>query len=414
MTDVNLTDEQRRALDAVVKWSDSRISYGSASPFLALTGPAGTGKSTLLREVVRLYPAAKLTAMTGKASLRATQLTGRESTTLHSALYFPPEKGKSVKFEKVKPPEGNFYIIDEASMMTPSIFADLETWAEQGVRILLVGDPYQLPPVMTPKETVASGEDYSVFAKVDGAHLTRVMRSSGGVLRAATHVRETHSLPHETDDGYEYVRHAKPLEAAVHDFCATPKDHLLVTWRNQSRMTANIMARRLLGHDGPLPDPGEPVLVKRNGQGLLNGEVIEAGEFFSGPTIAGLPTMWMSTREGGRYLVHVHGGDESKGGMFFDGQTPWIDNWRSYLSALGRMELPEPLPITWGYCLTAHAVQGSEAQRVTVFLENGDPQNKHFTKSTALPDGTSIPFSARWLYTAVSRGKKRATVMVPR
>lgn len=411
------TPEQNEALARVANWRLRGNAYDfddNNVSFFSLTGPAGTGKTTVLRDVVNQMYGVALTAMTGKAALRLAEQTGRGASTLHRILYFPPSPGRAAEFTQLRDPEGiSNLIVDEASMMTPSVYRDLQKWASRGVRMLLVGDPYQLPPVITGKELQQHGEDYSVFTYVKGAELKTVMRSAGGILRAATHVRERGEIFRKDDDNYSFVSTRTPLDHAVTEYVNDPDDHLVITWRNATRMAANKEVRKRLGHDGPLPDPGEPVLIKKNGNGFLNGEIVRCGEFEDGPMIADLPTLWMTTLDGLKLLVTVNGGSKD-GGEFFDGGQPWVKNWSAYTRELEKLSLPEPAPITWGYCLTAHSAQGSEARRVTVFLEKGDDRSGYFRKPTTLPSGEKASFSSRWIYTATTRGRERAMMIVGR
>ena len=402
------TDEQSKVLDNFRTWKRS-----SGSPFFALTGPAGSGKSTLMREVT---DGAVLTAMTGKAALRLMQCAGGTPSTLHKVLYWPPKTGEKLEFTKIREPEGTFYIVDEASMMGPAVFEHLRVWVNMGVRFLLVGDTYQLPPVITGKDVEKYGEDYSVFGLTQGAALETVMRSAGGVLRAATKIRQTAELLEESDldgdNGYRHVGAKHVVDEAVDRYCSSPNDHLLITWRNAVRMQANKQIRARFGHDGMLPDEGEPVLIRKNGQGFLNGEVVTCGGFEEGPKIDSVQTLWMSVIGSElKILVSYEGGSVDKGGEPFDGGMPWIQNFRKYHTHIEKSGLPEPTPITWGYCVTAHAAQGSESDKVTVFLAHGDDRNRNFRKDTTLPSGKVVPFSARWLYTSLTRGKRSATMI---
>lgn len=432
------TEEQHAVLDAIdawhgqpdysIPWHERIEQMRDLPPFFALTGPAGTGKSTLMREVARRYTSAALTAMTGKAALRLRRVTGCEAGTLHATMYWPPRPGEELRFTRLRDMPGGIVLVDESSMMGPSVFADLQRW---GVRAILVGDSFQLPPVITGQELQQFGEDYSIFAHVKGAELKTVMRNAGGILRAATHVRETGEILRQSDPdekgGYEYRRESDPMTSAVDEYLSDRDDHLLVTWKNAVRMRANRMIRERLGHDGPLPDDGEPVLIKKNGQGYLNGEIVECRGFEDGPMLGarepstykgvtkpgtlGIRTLWMRTPGGGKLLVTVQGGPDSKGGEWFDGGAPWVPDWRAYHIDLTKSLLPEPQPVTWGYCLTAHSAQGSESRRVTVFLERGDASNRNFRKSTTLPNGKQVPFSSRWIYTATTRGRERALMI---
>ncbi len=87
-----------------------------------------------------------------------------------------------------------------------------------------------------------------------------------------------------------------------------------------------------------------------------------------------------------------------------------LNQWKGAIAHEG---CDEPVPVTWNYCLTAHLAQGSEYRRVTTFIP-GDFTNPHFKKPTTLPDGTEMKFSMRFLYTALSRAREHATLIVSR
>lgn len=406
---VVLTEEQQEALRRIDEWHEG------GGQFYALTGPAGVGKSTILREVYDLYDPV-LTAMTGKAALRLEQVTCAGASTLHKLMYYPPKAGEDVRFNRLRDPPGTLVVVDESSMMGPSVFADLKRW---GARALLVGDIFQLPPVVTGEDLKEYGEDYSVFARVSGTELRTVMRNAGGVLRAATQVRLTGNLFRASDldgpgSGYEYLCCANPVERAVEEYLADPDDHLLITWKNSVRMNSNRVIRERLGHSGPLPDEGEPVLIKKNGQGRLNGEIVLCGSFRAGPMVGSMRTLWMTVQGSPAepLLVSFEGGSEDRGGEFLDGQAPWVTDWRAYNVDLRSKLLPEPVPITWGYCLTAHSAQGSQSRRTTVFLERGDDRSRYFNKPTTLPGGETASFGARWCYTAQTRSRIHTKMIV--
>jgi hypothetical protein len=123
-----------------------------------LIGPAGTGKTTLLRMLCSIAEVSSggilLLAPTGKARVRLEQQTGRRGTgkTLAQFLnglgrydtttgaYFPNAKApKSSEFRTV--------IVDESSMLTEEQLAALFDACTNVDRYVLVGDPRQLPPI---------------------------------------------------------------------------------------------------------------------------------------------------------------------------------------------------------------------------------------------------------------------------
>lgn len=126
------------------------------APLSVLIGPAGTGKTTLLRALVE-YPGVAagsvlLLAPTGKARVQLETKVKLPAKTLASHLIptkrYDPDTGRYLTWGDQQP-RGNYalVVIDEASMLTEEMLAaTLDSFA--GVkRLILVGDPRQLPPI---------------------------------------------------------------------------------------------------------------------------------------------------------------------------------------------------------------------------------------------------------------------------
>ncbi len=399
-------DGQNRAIEQITLWTNK------CTPdfLMSLTGAAGTGKTTILSAIKPFLKGKSVgwCGMTGKAAVRLSQVNKVHATTLHKILYKPPDqKGESLEFNHIAPPPYDFVIVDEASMMAPKVFQDIQVWVRRGIRILLVGDGYQLPPVMSAKETEEYGEDFSVFGKVEGPDLTEVMRSDDEIIQVATELRTTFRVPRKGGKAFKFQITDRPGLKAVRDYLEQPEDHAIITWRNQLRMQANAAIRRRLGHDDVLPQKGEPVMCCRNGQEVMNGEIHETMDFANGYNLGGVATDWFRTAYDQRVLTSTAGRDQR-----MDGFMPRIENWRAYQSARRAMNAPIPIPVTYGYVYTAHKAQGSEFNKVTVFLDSSDTGNPHFRKDTILPDGKKMPFAARWIYTALTRARHRVSLIV--
>jgi hypothetical protein len=422
-----LNDAQRKAREEILQWVKD-----DKTPTMSLSGPAGTGKTFLVRffleELEKLAPVV-LTATTGKAALRLSELTNRKASTLHSALYEPPDdentskKGSKLKFDRIRvPPNGTLLVVDESSMITPDVWKDLQKWTSKfGVKVLFIGDGFQLPPVIDSKKE----EDFNIFSLVPGPRLHKVMRNGDSILDAATALRVDGKMILENRGSYNW-RKAK-LAVVLGDWLQAPDDHAIITWRNKVRMTANRVIRKARGFESQFPMPNEPILVRKNGKGFLNGQIVTAiEESKPGPKMGPIQASWL------RVYVEEDG---AKRTMFascqgreepMDGAFPWLEDeeWRWYMREKRMFEHQwaiehdldtcrmDPIPITWGYCLTAHAGQGSEWGRVTVYLENYDTQNKNFLSPSLLPDGTRVPFWTRWVYTAITRAKARVDVVI--
>jgi len=414
--DPQLTPEQQLVADEIIAWAKN----GEAT-FMGLSGAAGTGKTFLLRFLKSAfkegYPGGALwSAMTGKAALRLSELAGVAATTFHKVFYEAPEdKPGAPSFSVVRDLEEvgvGLLVVDEASMMGPDVFSTLKNnWGRQGVKILLVGDGFQLPPVMSKQEERDWGTDFSVFAEVPTVSLKTVMRSTSDVLWAATQIREHGVLPKESRGAYSYLRTPSVSTHAADKYGGVGKVGPplgLITWRNEIRMRTNAMIRSRVGR-GDNPEPGEPILACKNGYGRMNGEVVKLTDLSYVDRVGDVVLYRMVADDGRLSLVTISGN-----AAFMDGGQPFLEReaWNTYRAALRKRNWFDPVPITWGYVLTAHKAQGSEFDEVVVFLTERDTMNPAMFKQSALPDGKSVPFWRRWIYTALTRAKTKVSIVV--
>jgi hypothetical protein len=260
--------------------------------------------------------------------------------------------------------------------------------------------------------------DYSVLGKVPGSVLRQVMRNGDDILDVATLLRSEFRLSTESRGSYEFKRIPNVEREAIAVYLEDPDDHLLITWTNKTRMSVNLAIRRHYGFTGIRPEPGEPIIVRKNNlsSGVLNGEVYTISTIDEGPQLGLVPTVRIVTECGKSIFAHA---------LTWDGQMPYLqnyDDWKSYKAACrrlgqdayGRERGPaiEPIPVTYGHVYTAHLCQGSEARRVTVFMPQRDTAVSHWRSATALPHGGTAVFGARFLYTSITRAKQRVSVLM--
>lgn len=123
------------------------------SGILILTGGPGTGKTTTLNAIIKLFENRnlniELAAPTGRAAKRITELTGRNAKTIHRMLEVEWGEGDKQQFARNEknPLNCDVLIIDEASMIDALLFDNLLKALRLSCRIILVGDSDQLPSI---------------------------------------------------------------------------------------------------------------------------------------------------------------------------------------------------------------------------------------------------------------------------
>ena len=114
-----------------------------------ITGGPGTGKTTIIRCILRLLDQqgkTLLTAPTGRAAKRMNEATGENAKTIHRLLVFDGESG-FFKHDEDDPLKCGCVIVDEMSMVDVYLFRSLLRALTDGTRLILVGDQDQLPSV---------------------------------------------------------------------------------------------------------------------------------------------------------------------------------------------------------------------------------------------------------------------------
>ena len=336
-----------------------------------IAGLAGTGKSTVAVELLRRLPGRlwAVAAPTGKAAHVLRRKGVPHASTIHSLIYHPykDEKGR-IRFRRKESLDIDGVLIDEASMVGPSLYDDLRSY---GVPLILIGDHGQLPPVDPRAQSRSLMED---------AHyrLTTIHRNAGDIVRFAHIIREgkwDEVRRFQSEDGS--VR-ALSRDAVDADLLCTV-DQVCCAF-NATRIKMNREIRTERGSCGDV-EVGDRVMCLRNNydRGLFNG--MQADVLSVGTTVdrdKDIPAFTLRDDDGQTYHDVPYVPEQFNSPP--SERTPWRPDG--------------PIPFDYAYCVTGHKCQGSEYDDVLVLFE--EYAIRRFGKFDV----------DRWGYTAATRAKR--------
>jgi exodeoxyribonuclease-5 len=377
---MELTPEQKTVHDAAVvfalKGDDAHLTIG---------GLAGTGKTTLTGEIVRALRKAKpgihvaFCCYTGKAAsvlrskLVASQTLDAEEYcgTIHGLIYEPVVKHQVIiGWRRVPDIPADLIIVDEASMVNEPIWNDLRSY---GRPTIAIGDHGQLPPIE------------GAFNLMNEPHhrLVKVHRQAEGnpIIRLSMLARESGEIPFGVH-GDGIVKMAGSNEDVLNRVKEI-RDVLFLCGLNRTRQSVNRAVRARLGFKGDSPCRGEKVICLRNNREL---------QIYNG--VSGTLKKFDPYDDTfAQAEVDMETGTTFTGWMI----RPQFGAERTLqeLKGVKPKELRELFD--WGYCITVHKAQGSEADNVVLFEERFSRMDDDQWR--------------RWLYTAVTRAKKKLLIV---
>jgi len=413
MRPTSLTPKQAVAKDSVLSWYKDPHSKQT----FYFAGYGGTGKSTCVEHIVKEIDGRVLfAAFSGKAAsvMRRKGCVG--ATTIHRLAYRPagdPPSAEQVAklrdeiarlravndlgahatadklVEQLKQTEedskrkgprfslnleseikyAKLVVIDECSFVDRRVGEDLESF---GTKLLVLGDPAQLPPVY--------GSGYFTSREPD-VFLDEILRQEldNPIRQICEKARRGEALAYGKYGDSEVLPYGDPR---VQDLVLAAD--IVIVGRNKTRHACNNKIRRLLGRaDSLAPIVGDRVICLRNDHdlGILNG------------------TQWkvercVSDLEKLTAQIGISSADDEERSDTVDCET-WLHHFMGREDELASVNRRECVELDFGNAITGHKSQGSEWPNVVVFDESSAFRSN----------------ARQWRYTAFSRASKRLVVV---
>lgn len=370
------------------------------SGLMIVTGGPGTGKTTIIRSIIRYFEEeaceVALAAPTGRAAKRMKEATGCEAKTIHRLLEInrmDDSNASAAFFERNEdnPLEADVIIIDEMSMVDISLMNALLKAVPVGARLILVGDVDQLPSV-GPGNVLKDMIQSECFPVVRLEKIFRQAAMSDIIVNAHKINAGEYVNPAARSRDFLFIRGTNP-QSVIQSCVALVKDKLprYVHARQEEIQILTPMRKGPLG-----VDKLNEVL-----QAQLNPPSSQKREKEVGGTIYRVGDKVMQVKNNYKLEWEVRGRKgfvlESGTGVF-NGDTGIIRNINTFSEEL-EVEYEEGHLVTYGfkmldelelaYAVTVHKSQGSEYPAVVL----------------PVLSGPSMLMSRNLLYTAVTRAK---------
>ena len=421
------------------------------NPTCVLRGYAGTGKTSLVKTLVRTLPAIGmryvLMAPTGRAAKVLSNYTGQNASTIHRKIYqamtYPDGSIRIARAENKY--KHTLFIVDEASMIGEqkefggsSLLDDLFSYVFSGedCRLLLIGDTAQLPPVES-NESPALDCDYlkSQFPITAATYeLTEVKRQAleSGILYNATDIRELlsqnlyeYALPIFHLQGFDDIQKIEPetFEEMLHNAFANISDNeavIVCKSNKRANMFNQAIRGRILNIEGEIATGDKLMVVKNNyfwAEGnntisfIANGDMAEIRkikhfEDMYGFRFADVELSFTDYPDApnieAKILLDTLNSNspsltnEESQQLFTAIEEDYMDipNRRERYKEMKKNPWFNALQVKFAYALTCHKTQGGQWN--SVFIDS----------SLNLKETLEVE-DLRWLYTALTRAQER-------
>jgi exodeoxyribonuclease-5 len=421
------------------------------NPTYILRGYAGTGKTTLVKTLVKTLPYIGmryvLMAPTGRAAKVLSSYTGQEASTIHRRIYqamtYPDGSIRIARAEnKFK---NALFIVDEASMIGEqkefggsSLLDDLLSYVFSGenCRLLLIGDTAQLPPVGSNESPALDCEYLKSEFPITAAtyELTEVKRQAleSGILYNATDVRQLlsqnlyeYSLPIFHLQDFDDIQKIEPetFEEMLHNAFANMSNNeavIICKSNKRANMFNQAIRGRILNIEGEIATGDKLMVVKNNyywTEGnpdinfIANGDMAEIRKIKHFDEMYGFrfadvelsftdypeaPNVEAKVLLDTLYSNSPSLTEEENKRLFAAIEEDYMDipNRRERYKEMRKNPWFNALHVKFAYALTCHKTQGGQWN--SVFIDS----------SLNLKETLEVE-ALRWLYTALTRAQER-------
>lgn len=450
------TPGQRKAIDAL----DRLLATPKERATLILKGYAGTGKTTLVGALVKVLANERrkvvLLAPTGRAAKVLSAYAQAEASTIHRRIYSMGDEEGGFGRTSVKPHRdaGALFVVDEASMIGGSegafgerdLLSDLfeHVFSARGTKLLLIGDPAQLPPVGSDHSPALVVKDLAEHGLIAGSiELTDVVRQAenSGILVNATDLRHTLSIMPIEDAALsppkgepliiptfntafpdvERIEGTDLQDALEEAYGRHGDDEVCLICRSNKRayQYSQQVRARIHGFDEELVANDRLMVVKNNyywaGQNgknelIANGEQIQVKRMKGieekyGLRFADLEVSWWNSKEEREMDVKVIVDVLASEGPALPGPRMKLLSQSVLANIVARTKgerfrllkqdpYANALQVKYAYAVTCHKAQGGQWK--SVFVDQGYVTEEMIDREYV-----------RWLYTAVTRASEK-------
>ncbi len=383
-----LSPSQKKIVNKIIDWCKK----GSENQYITIGGYAGTGKTTLIaalrKRISKLQKDTKIgfVSYTGKASRvllsklrQAHALKDGDSVgTIHSLIYSPlvNEKEEIIGWTQKEKVECDIIIIDEASMVDETIWLHLLSYK---IPIIVVGDHGQLPPISGSFHLIESPQleliEIHRQAQKSPIIALSIQARLHGYIHPGIYGPTVRKFSREDADSQESISELLSNYSS---------DTLILCGYNKTRKRLNSHIRNTLGFTSPFPQSGDRVVCLRNNHKKhifngMTGTILEIKD---------------ESKEWYNAEIQMDGEDKSYNGLISKEQFASNSalNFTNRRSAIMAGDL-----FDFGYALTVHKAQGSQAKRVILFEERFSKMDDEMWK--------------RWLYTGVTRAEEELYII---